>query len=137
MTSCRVDFVSFRKLNTSSDIYIANDTVLKATDIESVDLKVALSNETAHMMKLDNVLYASDLSCELLSNAQLTSNEARLVFDNENCFVYDKTSDNSVLHATKCRNQYSLNLIRSKTFYTVNLIVFYSNLKINEKALDL
>ena len=124
-------------MNKSSNIYIANDAVIKAIDVETIAFEAILLDGTSHIISLSNVLYAFDLSCELMSNAQLISDEARLVFENDDCFVYDTRSDNSILHATKIRAQYSLNIVRIKSQLQASMISFYFNVKINEETLHL
>ena len=137
MTLCRADFVSYHKMNKTFDIYIANDAVIKAIETETIAFEATLLDDTAHTVSLSNVLYASDLSCELMSNAQLISDETRLIFENDDCFVYDTRFDNSVLHATKARAQYSLNIVRSESQLQAAMIVFYFSVKINEETLHL
>ena len=137
MTFCRVDFVNYRKMNRSSDIFIVNDAIIKIIEVDTVALKIALLDDTAHTISLSNVFYASDLSCDLMSNAQLISDEARLVFESDDCFIYDCRFDNVVLYATKIRTQYFLNLVRTKAQYTIAIIVFYFSVKINDDILHL
>ena len=137
MTLCRVDFVSYHKMNKSSDIYIANDAVIKAIEVETIAFEAALFDDTAHTVSLNNVFYAFNLNCELISNAQLISDETRLIFENDDCFVYDTRSDNSVFHATKIKIQYSLNIVRIEFQLQATMTAFYFSVKINEKTLHL
>ena len=137
MTPCRADFVSYHKMDKSSDIYIANDAVIKAIGVGTVAFEAALPDGTAHTISLSNVLYAPDLSCGLVSNAQLTSDGARLVFEGDDCFVYDTRSGNPVLHATKARAQYPLNIVRTKSQLQAAMAVFYSSVKVNGETLHL
>ena len=137
MTFCKTDFVSYHKMNKTFDIYIANDTVIKAIEIETIAFEAALLDGTAHIISLNNVLYVFDLSCELMSNAQFISDETRLIFEDDDCFIYDTRSDNSILHATKIKAQYSLNIVCIEFQFQAAMIVFYFNVKINEKTLHL
>ena len=124
-------------MNRSFDIFIVNNAIIKIIEVDTVALKIALLDDTAHTINLSNVLYASDLSCDLMFNAQLTSDEARLVFESDDCFIYDCRSDNVVFYATKIKAQYFLNLVRTKAQYTVAMTVFYFSVKINDEILYL
>ena len=137
MTFCRVDFVNYHKLNQSFDIYIANDVVIKTIDFETMIFETTLSNNITHSINFNNVFHVFDLNCDLMSNVQFINDEIRLIFENNNCFVYDVRFDNLIFHVSKIKTQYFFNIVRFEFQYQIVMIVFYFNIKINEKILNL
>ena len=137
MTFCRIDFINYRKMNKSFNIFIVNDVIIKIIEMNTVVLKIALFDDIAHIISFNNVFYAFDLNCDLIFNVQFINDEIRLIFENDDCFIYNCRFDNVVFYVTKIKTQYFLNFVRTKIQYIIVMIVFYFNVKINDEILYL
>ena len=103
MTFYKIDFVNYHKMNKTFNIYITNDIIIKIVEVETIAFEATLFDDIAHIINFNNVFYVFDLNCELMSNAQFINDEIRLIFENDDCFIYDIRFDNLIFHATKIK----------------------------------
>ena len=135
MTPNRDDFIEYHELNTTHDVFVANDVIISTIDKRIVRLKSMLSDEKITTVELKEVLHVPQLSSELLFTSQIIMQKDKVVFDDKKCFIRQKAFNLLILHAFKCRNQYPLNLMRTKDHIAERSAAFYT--KYNEIAVQL
>ena len=82
------DFVDWTRLPTPIPITLGNQSSIHATCIGTVVLKLP---DSKHALTLENVLYAPDFGCNLLSVGKLTtSNTYSMTFGGGVCQIVDK-----------------------------------------------
>ena len=137
MTSNKNDFVEYHLFTSFYEVYVVNDVVISTIEKKTVKLKIIFLNEIVNDVTFKKVLHVFKLTSTLLSISQIIKNENFVIFDEKKCFIKNKTSKCTILHAFNCRNQYSIDLMKSKTHIVNLIVVFYSNSKYNEKTVQL
>ena len=86
-------------------------------------------------IKFKKVLHVLQLFSKLLFTLQIIMQKSKIMFDYEKCFIRQKIFNLLILHAFKCRNQYSFNLIKIKNYISNRSVAFYT--KYNEIIVQL
>ena len=73
-------FIDWKHLQTPVPITLGNQSSIKATCIGTIVLKV-----TSYTLRIENVLYAPAIGCNLLSVGKLTSGPCKMTFQGGIC----------------------------------------------------
>ena len=106
-------FINWKRLRTPIPIVLGNQSTTQAICIGTSRLKL----HSGHALKLDNVLYAPGLGCNLLSVGKLTSSSSyHMTFRNGTCHLIDQ-SGISVSSCNRIDGMYKLHChVDKKTF---------------------
>ena len=137
MISHRFDFIEYTKLETFEKIFIINEISIEIIDKKIVNFTKFLFNDDEIIVQLQKILHMSQLSANLFSIAHITKKDKYVIFDKNDCTIFEKKIDKLVLYIFKNRNQYSLNLIKQKAQYIAFSISFNVESKYNEQFLQL
>ena len=137
MISHRFDFIEYTKLETFEKIFIINEISIEMIDKKIVNFIEFLSNNDEIIVQLQKMLHIFQLSANLFSIAHIIKKDEYVIFDKNDCTIFEKKIDKFVLHVFKSRNQYSLNLVKQKTQYITFSISFNVESKYNEQFLQL
>ena len=136
MISNRAKFVDFKKLKNTLSINIVDDSTISAVDVETIALNAILASETVQTVTLRDVFYVFALSVRLLSTTQIITHDDTIFFDENECVIQNKKTENVIFRVIKCRSSYSLNLTRKIEIYTTNAIQFEQVMTINDDAIN-
>ena len=137
MTPNRRDFVEYHMVTSPHQVFVANGVAIPAIARGTVHLEGYLPGGKITTVELKGVLHVPQLSSGLFSASQITKHGGLVVFDRDECFIREKASNRLVLHASKCRNQYPLNILRTKDHIKALSAAFYSGSKYNEQTIQL
>ena len=135
MTPSRDDFIDYQPFK--GKVMVANGVSTPSIGKGTVSLNCLKPDGTSHLVQLTGVLHVPGLTSALFSTSQITTKGGLVVFDEDQCSVLQKSTNNIVLHATKCRDQYSINLVREEAQYKAYSAAFYGGPKFNEKSMQL
>ena len=135
MISYRFDFIEYTKLEIFEKIFIINEISIEMIDKKIVNFIEFLSNNDEIIVQLQKMLHIFQLSANLFSIAHIIKKDEYVIFDKNDCTIFEKKIDKFVLHVFKSRNQYSLNLIKQKAQYIAFSISFNVESKYNEQFL--
>ena len=136
MISHRFDFIEYTKLETFEKVFIINEIWIEMIDKKIVNFIEFLSNDDEIIVQLQKVLHVFQLSANLFSTTYIIKKDEYVIFDKNDCTIFEKKIDKFVLHVFKSRNQYSLNLIKQKAQYIAFSISFNVESKYNEQFLQ-
>ena len=137
MTPNRDDFIEYNELSTQGKVFIADGHAISIVGKGTVRLTGLLPSGIETSVTLSGVLHVPKLSAGLFSTAHFTKNGGSVIFDQEECTMYHKESNRAVLHSSKSRNQYPLNLVRQAAHYVAYSAALYSGPRYSEKAMQL
>ena len=137
MISNRAKFVSFKQLNDEFSMNIIDDFIISIVDIEIINLKIIFVDDIIQTINLHDVFYVFVLSIKLFFTIQIISHDDTIFFDENECIIKNKKIEKIILHVIKCRNFYSLNLIKKIEIYTTNTIQFEHIITINYDFVNL
>ena len=132
----RIKFDNFKQLNDKLSINIIDEIIISVVDVETINLNVIFFDEIIQIVDLYDVLYIFDLFMKFLSTAQFISHDEIIFFDEDQCIIQNKKIEKIALHVIKCRNSYSLNLVKKTEIYTINEIQFEA-MTINDDVMNL
>ena len=112
MISYRLDFIEYTKLKTFEKIFIINEISIEMIDKKIVNFIKLLFNDDEIIVQLQKMLHMSQLSANLFSTTHIIRKNKYVIFDKNDCTIFEKKIDKFVLHVFKSRNQYSFNLIK-------------------------
>ena len=90
MTFSKVEFTSYSSLTSFMSIIVANDDRMIAIRKDTVIFDNEMSNDTIVIFTVDDVLYVSQLSIDLLSVSAFTDKSAQIMYDGDDYRIYVK-----------------------------------------------